>query len=191
MPPARAAPTPGRAACAAMVAAIARRSSPAGSPRAHCRAGRQDALPSPRRPAGKRSPPIGLPREESRGLAENLPLLPEPDHLPAQLHELLPLLRRQPLTLAGIDLRLLDPGAQRLLRHTQLSRDLRHPPAADLDQPDRLRPELRRIRGTCTRHLDSFPRACTRKRQGVNQIGSTPTPRSTTRSRLATRRSTR
>src|SRR5439155_4532493 len=84
--------------------AAARRGSRPASPQAPCRAGRSNALPSPPRSAGTSSPLIGLPREESRCLLQNLPLLLQHPHLPPQPTQLLPLLARQPLPLAAVDL---------------------------------------------------------------------------------------
>ena len=71
------------------------RSSPAWSRRARRRAGRLDALPSPPRSAGSSWPAIGLPREESRCLLQDLPLFLEHAHALSELAQLGELLARQ------------------------------------------------------------------------------------------------
>ena len=78
------------------------------------------ALDQPKR----HSRAIGLPREESRGLPQDLLLLLEHMDAPTQLAKLLQLLARQSLPLTSIDLGLLDPLAKRLRRDTKLGRGL-------------------------------------------------------------------
>jgi hypothetical protein len=63
---------------------------------------------------------------ERRGFLQDLALFLEHPHLPPQPPQLLPLVARQTLALAGIDLRLLRPQPQRLVRDAQLTRDLPH-----------------------------------------------------------------
>src|SRR5581483_4692278 len=121
--------------------------------RAPCRAGRHCALPSPPRSAGTSSPLIGLPREEKRRLAENLPLLLQHAILTPQPAQLLALLRRQPLALARVDLALADPTPQRLAGDPELARQLHDRPSRRLHEPHRLLAELRRIRRSRPRHL--------------------------------------
>src|SRR5881392_626644 len=96
---------------------------------------------------------IGLPREESRCLLQDLPLLLEDPHLPAQPAQLLPLLRHQALTLAAIDLCLTRPAPQPLSRDPELARDLHDRLAARAYEPHRLLAELRRTRRSRPRHL--------------------------------------
>src|SRR5207247_10078243 len=76
---------------------------------------------------------------------------------PSQPPELLALLAGQPLAQAAIDLRLAHPVTQRLRRAAQVGRDDRDRAARAAHQLDRLTPKLRRIRRTCTWHLNSPP----------------------------------
>ena len=158
--------------------AAARRSSPHGSRRAPCRAGRYGALPSPPRSAGTSSPLIGLPREESRCLLQDLPLLTQQPILAPQPAQLLPLLAGQALTLAGVDLRLLDPAAQRLAGDTR-ARARAARPASRSNATSRTASSRNSggygglVLGTSTPS-----RAWNPKREGVNETGSTPTPHS-------------
>src|SRR5262245_2360965 len=90
--------------------------------------------------AGDRSP-----REERRGLPQNLPLLFE--HASPQLAQLGQLLAREPLALASVDLGLPDPLAQRLRCDPQLGLGLDDRPTAEAVETDRLIPELGRYGG--------------------------------------------
>src|SRR5215207_1349503 len=80
------------------------------SPSARRRAARRSRRPvtargpSPPRSTGRRSPGLGLLREEGRGSLEDLPLLAEPGVLSSQLAQLLALVRGQALALAAVDL---------------------------------------------------------------------------------------
>src|SRR5207247_4910404 len=127
------------------VRVAARHRTPAASRRAPCRAGRCGALPSPPRSAGTSSPLIGLPREESRCLLQDLPLLLEQAHLPTQPAQLLPLLARQPVALTSVDVCLTNPAPQRLAGDPELTRDPRLRLPTALHKPHRLLTELSRI----------------------------------------------
>src|SRR3954453_10148781 len=103
-------------------------------------------------------PLIGLPREESRCLLQDLALLTQARVVAPQPAQLLPLITGQPLTLTRIDLRLAQPVTQRLRRDAELARQLRQRQPARARQPNSLGTKLGRIRRSCLRHLDSFLR---------------------------------
>src|SRR5829696_1461657 len=106
-----------------VVAALARRCRPvlpgvvAGSADAeHAAHRRRDAVASSRRSAGRTSPAIGLPREESRSRLEDLALLRQPAVLAPQPPQLLALVGGQAFDATGVDVALAAPVTQRLLR---------------------------------------------------------------------------
>ncbi len=77
--------------------------------------------PSLARRSGTRSPGlVGLPCEEGRGFFQDLPLGAESPVLAPQPHELGPLVARQALGLASIDLGLDDPAAERLVADAEI-----------------------------------------------------------------------
>ena len=121
--------------------------------------------------AGDRSP-----ARESRCLLQDLALLLEHAYALAELSELDEFLARQPLALTAIDLGLLDRAAQGPGRDAEIAGDLRQRLLLGRDEADGLLPELRRIRRMRSWRLNTPFRACARKRRGVNEIGSTPTP---------------
>ena len=78
-------------------------------------------MPSSPRSAETSSLLIGLPREESRCLLQDLALLTQPRVVAPQPAQLLPLITGQALALARVDLRLAEPVTQRLRRDAQLA----------------------------------------------------------------------
>src|SRR4051794_40439138 len=125
--------------------------------------------------AGRRSPGPGLPREEGRRVLEDVALLLQAPHALSQLAQLLALgAAQRVMALAAVGLLALAPVAQRLLRHAQARRDVGDR-AALTDQPDRLAPELLRIRRPRLRHrCPSFQRRLRRKSSGLRNNGGIP-----------------
>src|SRR5512132_3817499 len=130
---------------------------------------------SPPRCAVRRSPGLGLPREESRGALEDVALLLQAPDALAQLPELLALgAGQRVMALTAVGLLLLAPVAQRLLRDPQRLSDVRDQ-APRPQQPDRLAPELLRIRRSRLRHASpSYQRRLRRKCSGLRKNGGIP-----------------
>src|SRR4029453_9716934 len=83
--------------------------------------------------------------EEGRGFFQDLPLLLEQEHPPAQLAQLLALVAGQAIALAALDLPLLHPQPQRLPRYPEIPRDLPERAISPRVERHRLTPKLRRI----------------------------------------------
>src|SRR6266566_6811203 len=109
--------------------------------------------PSPRRSTDThRSPPLALPGEEGRGFFQDLPLHLQGSDPSSQLAQLGALVGGQALGLAGVDLSLALPVAQRLIGDPEILRDLGDRLVRDLDQLECFAPELRRVRRLALRH---------------------------------------
>src|SRR3954470_9940493 len=92
------------------------------------------------------SPRLALLREEGRGFFQDLPLLLEQQHPPAQLAQLLLLVAGQAVALAALDLSLLHPQPQRLPRHPEIGCDLAQRFLGPRVQRHRLTAKLGRVR---------------------------------------------
>ena len=84
------------------------------------------------------------------------------------------LIRGQARGLALVDVDLAAPGAQRLRRATELTRELRDRPAATAQQPDRLEPERRRIRRDLWHRQTSSKPGQMAQTSGVYETGGPP-----------------
>src|SRR5262249_8460481 len=95
---------------------------------------------------------LGLCREEDRGSLEDLALLLEPLHAPAQFAQLVALGAREPvIALVTIELVLLDPDVQRLIAAPETLSDVFNR-TAGADELDRFTAKLRWIRPSCSWH---------------------------------------
>jgi hypothetical protein len=99
-----------------------------------------------------------LPREEGEPFFQDVALLPQDSDLPAETPKLLALLGGEPVaTPSSVQVGLLCPAAERLRGDPQLARDLLQASTGGPVEPDRFSPELLRVRGGGSRHVDSLP----------------------------------
>jgi hypothetical protein len=92
-----------------------------------------------------RPDPVALFGEEGCGFVQDLPLLAQRAHLAAQLAQLLALTRRQRLTCTVVDVGVLHPVAERLVRDPEVLGDAGQGAVTAADEAHRLGFELRRI----------------------------------------------
>src|SRR5215216_3336053 len=121
-----------------------------------------------------RSPSRRRPR-----LFQDLPLLLEQQHPPAQFAQLLVLVAGQAIALTPLDLRLLHPQPQRLPRHTEIAGDLPKRPIRSSVERHRFTPKLRRVRPSVLRlpwhGQTAFLPGRIAQRSAVHETGGIPT----------------
>jgi len=131
---------------------------------------------SKRPPSARACSDAELTSEEGRGFFQDLPLGAKGPVLAPQPHELSALIARETLGLAGIDLGLDDPAAERLVADAEIPRHLPRGVARLPGQAHGLGPELRWVRCCSSWHVDSLVGGSMPPLSSVHGTGSTPEP---------------